>query len=124
MPGMRARVTEHDEQVALFQWAATALKMMPEVGLLHAIPNGGHRHPAVAKRLKAEGVKRGVPDLCLPIPRGPYHGMYIEMKAGENKPTAEQLAWFSALSALGYYTALCYSAERAIEEITFYLGLS
>ena len=34
------------------------------------IPNGGSRHPAEAARLKAQGVKAGVPDLCIPVARG------------------------------------------------------
>ena len=54
---------EHVEQAALFRWAEFARARLPELTLLHAIPNGGHRHKATAARLKAEGVKRGVPDL-------------------------------------------------------------
>ena len=72
--------TEHQEQVALIHWAKMRSATLPELGLLFAIPNGGERHLFVAKKLKAEGVKPGTPDLCLPVARGGYHGLFIEMK--------------------------------------------
>jgi hypothetical protein len=78
-------MTEHDEQVALSRWVTLLQPRHPELALLHAIPNGGHRHKAVAVRLKAEGVKRGVPDLCLPVPRGGHHGLYLEMKTRQGR---------------------------------------
>ncbi len=61
--------TEHVEQVSLMRWAALTKRRRPELALLYAIPNGGDRHKAVAAKLSAEGVKSGVPDLCLPVPR-------------------------------------------------------
>lgn len=69
---------------------------VPELRWLHAIPNGGYRDKATAGKLKAEGVKRGVSDMFLPLPmKGPivggsyqgqelqtftYAGLYVEMK--------------------------------------------
>jgi hypothetical protein len=50
---------------------------------LFAIPNGGHRHPATAQRLKREGVLPGIPDLLLALPRLHYGGLFIEVKAGK-----------------------------------------
>ena len=58
---------ETDEQQALFDWAK--ISGIPDIDLLHAIPNGGHRNKATAGQLKAEGVKRGVPDIFLPVPK-------------------------------------------------------
>ena len=49
--------------------------------LLHHIPNGGNRDVVEARHLKQQGVKKGVPDLHLPVARGSYHSLYIEMKA-------------------------------------------
>lgn len=53
--------TEHQEQVALFQWLEIAAKRDDRLSMAFAIPNGGARHPVVAAKLKAEGVKSGVP---------------------------------------------------------------
>ena len=119
---MRARVaTEHAEQCALFRWAEMQQRRRPELPLLFAIPNGGLRSKATAGKLKAEGVKAGVPDLFLPVARGEYHGLFIEMKAGRNKPTPPQVQWHMRLSQQGYRVAVCYSWEAARDVIEAYL---
>jgi len=114
-------LSEHDEQVALFQWAGYQLGACPELALMFAIPNGGDRHPAVAGKLRDEGVKPGVPDICLPVPRGKYHGMFLEMKFGKNKPKPDQFKWMGALRDQGYYVRLAWDWQTAAEFITRYL---
>jgi hypothetical protein len=113
---------ESDEQKALFAWAAINRGKHPELELLYHVPNGGSRHPAEAANLKAQGVKAGVPDICLPVPRGAFHGLYIEMKYGKNKLTVDQKWWLVALSQQGYATAVCYTWESARTVILSYLG--
>ena len=112
---------EHAEQAALFRWAEFARSRLPELALLHAIPNGGHRHKATAARLKAEGVKRGVPDVCLPVARNGAHGLYIELKTERGKPTPEQLGWIRALRRQGYAAEVCRGWEQARSMIEHYL---
>lgn len=114
-------VSESVEQINLFRWAACASGAMPELKLLYHIPNGGKRDITTAKRLKAEGVKAGVPDLCLPVPRGAYHGLYIEMKTGKNKTTENQDCWLSCLREQRYCVAVCYGWEAASNVLTQYL---
>ena len=82
------------EQAALISWAEAYERIYPELALLYHIPNGGKRDRIVAAKLKAQGVKPGVPDLCLPVPRGKYHGLYIEMKDGkkQNHRKSKQMA--------------------------------
>ena len=112
---------EGNEQEALFRWANFARDRLPELELLHHIPNGGSRNKLEAANLKRQGVKAGVPDLCLPVARGNQHGLYIEMKAGKNKPTEKQEEWISALRGQGYAVEVCYGWEEAAETITKYL---
>lgn len=112
---------EHAEQVALFTWARLQTARTPELALLFAIPNGGHRHKAVAAKLKAEGVKAGVPDICLPVARGSYHGLYIELKAKGGRPTDGQFAWARLLAEQGYYSCFCVGWEEAKKTIENYL---
>jgi hypothetical protein len=114
---------EESEQIALFQWAAMMESKYPELRLLHAIPNGGHRHKATAARLKAAGVKAGVPDICLPVARGDWHGLYIELKVGKNKLTEAQRRWKDDLIRYGYLALVCYGWEEARDVIEWYLGL-
>ena len=114
-------MSEADEQTYLFNWIAFAKNKTPELGLLHHIPNGGSRDKREAARLKAQGVRAGVPDLFLPVPTSKYHGLYIEMKFGRNRPTAEQNEWLKNLSNMGYKTAVCYGWEEAREVIERYM---
>ena len=113
--------TEAQEQMTLFSWAAMQSGKYPELNLLYHVPNGGSRHKAEAGRLRAEGVKAGVPDLCLPVARGQYHGLYIELKAGKNTTTKKQKEWLEYLRQQGYYTAVCYGWQPAAQLIEQYL---
>lgn len=115
--------SESVEQICLFRWAAFSSGAMSELELLYHIPNGGKRDITTAKRLKAEGVKAGVPDICLPVPSGGYHGLYIELKAGKNKTTENQDRWLQALEENGYFTAVCYGWKEASKAITDYLKI-
>ena len=114
--------TEHQEQAALFEWAAFQECVWPELRLLHAIPNGGKRDKVTAARLKAEGVKPGVPDVCLPVPRGDKHGLYIEMKRRRGgSVSADQLKWLENLMRQGYECQVCRGCEEARITIMEYL---
>ena len=119
----RAHKSEAQEQSDLIEWAESCvrLKIHPELALIYAIPNGGSRDIREAKNLKRQGVKAGVPDLCLPVPKGAYHGLYIEMKVGRNKPSAKQKEWLAALGGNGYAVCVCYGAAEARRYIEKYL---
>jgi hypothetical protein len=113
---------EHREQVALFQWAALAAGTKPELGLLYAIPNGGARNPVTGAQLKAEGVKAGMPDVHLPVPRGPWASLYLEIKAekGTLKPHQRELC--ERLARAGNRVAVCWGWEAAQRTILDYLS--
>ena len=114
--------SEGVEQATLFSWAKMQEYRWPELRLLHHIPNGGSRGKVEAAHFKAEGVKAGVPDLFLPVARGPYHGLFIEMKRRKGgRVSEEQKAWISALKAQGYRAEVCHGWEEAADLITDYL---
>lgn len=112
---------EDTEQIGVIEWAEWHTSQYPELKLLHHIPNGGKRNAVEAARLKAMGVKAGVPDLFLPVARGGYAGFYIEMKYGKNKPTGKQNEWIAALRQQGYKATVCYSGAEATHELESYL---
>ncbi|MDL2315485.1 VRR-NUC domain-containing protein [Desulfovibrio sp. OttesenSCG-928-A18] len=112
---------EHEEQVALVARCREMENQYPELTLLYAVPNGGHRHVAVAAKLKAEGVKAGVPDLFLPVPRNPFHGLYIELKAAWGTVSDSQRRMLRALEKQGYACVVAYGWIAAWEEIEAYL---
>lgn len=114
--------SEAEEQKAIMQWTAYQSGKKPELELLYHIPNGGKRNGREAANLKAQGVKSGVPDLCLPVARKGFHGLYIELKRIKGGRVSEnQDKWLTALMEQGYFTAVCYGAEQAIKIITEYL---
>jgi hypothetical protein len=114
---------EHRAQVAVMTYATLARREFPELALLFAIPNGGHRNVIVAKKLKAEGVKPGVPDLFLPVPRGSWHGLFIELKVEGGQVSELQQQWHVALMQQGYRVAVCYGSHDALGVLQQYLAL-
>lgn len=116
--------TEESEQAALFEWAAYNDELVPELAALYAIPNGGYRHVKTAVTLKRTGVKAGVPDICLPVPRDGKHGLYLEMKRRKGgEVSVSQRTWLNFLAGQGYATAVCRGWEEAVQVISAYLGL-
>jgi hypothetical protein len=115
--------TESQEQAALFEWADEwAAKRFPELKLLHHIPNGGNRPGVTGAILKREGVKPGVPDISLPVARGPYHGLYIELKRTvSGKISKAQQRWLDALTKEGYRAVVCLGFGEAKAAIERYL---
>ena len=101
---------------------------MPEVAdLIFHVPNGGHRVKAVAAKLKAQGVKAGIPDLVLPMARGGFIGLYIEFKATPPYDAAisdSQHERIRKLNAQGYLAVVCRGHFDTMEQIRAYLRLA
>jgi hypothetical protein len=112
---------EHQHQKALVAWAGYAAAADPRLRLLYAVPNGANRGPAAAGKSKAEGQKRGVPDLCLPVPVMDLHGLYLELKVGAGRLSPEQRVWLKELADLRYGAVVAYGWEAAKDAITDYL---
>jgi hypothetical protein len=117
------RGSEHAEQVAViawwYKWHAEFGASIPQ---LFAIPNGGSRDVITGARLKAEGVRRGTPDLFLAVPYGGKAGLFIEMKYNKGRPTEEQLEFIETVEKAGYHCNVCWTAEAAIDAIKRYFG--
>lgn len=115
--------SESAEQQHLFQWARMMSGAHPELALMYKITNEGKRSRINGARMVAEGMKKGVPDICLPVPRGGHHGLYIELKREKNsRVTQKQMDWIEALIAQGYVAAVCRGCDEAISLITTYLS--
>ena len=100
---------EHEDQALFVQWFR---REFPDV-IIFAIPNGGSRHPAVAAKLKVEGVVKGVPDLFIPAWR-----VWVEMKRQKGSSTSkDQKELFIDLELLGYSVFICKGFEEAKKTI-------
>ena len=110
--------TEHEEQARLIAWA----DRHPEAWVLYATPNGQYRP---GQRMEP-GLRNGIPDLFLPLPRGGAHGLYIELQRTRGGVVSEaQTFWIETLLNRGYWAVVCYGADEAIAAITEYLdGIS
>ncbi len=113
--------TEELEQRAVIEWCEWNASRFPQLRLLFHIPNGGSRSKSEGAKFKGMGVKPGVPDLFLPVPRPPYHGLFIEMKSAHGRVLEPQKGWLIALSNAGYKAVVCYGARQAINEIENYM---
>ena len=117
--------SESLEQQAVVTYCAFQSWRLPNSDKIFHIPNGGWRTITEAKRFKSEGVKKGVPDLFLPVPMAGYYGLFIEMKRPDhkNKPSTEQKEWQTFLNSVGYKSVVCYGYEDAVKEIQRYYGV-
>lgn len=119
--------TEHAEQATLVGWFDRTHPQL--AGRLFAIPNGAHLAGNNAQRakqmhkLKAEGLRVAVPDMMLPVMRGGYGGLFIEMKRTKwGTVSKEQKKWREFLIEQGYRAEICKGFQSAKEVIECYLN--
>ena len=105
---------EHGEQVTFVNWFRASF---PSVRIF-AIPNGGKRGKAEAKRLKDEGVTAGVPDLYIPAWR-----LWVEMKRQDGGVlSAEQEDWLDYLQTVGDSVIVAHGWEHAVTQVNAWLA--
>ncbi len=99
-------------------------KVLDYSGLLWChVPNGGKRSIITASIMKAEGVKRGVPDILIfdrgTVGNGTSEGfgrpLAIELKVGKNKPGPEQVQWHAELTKRKWRVEVCYTLDAVME---------
>lgn len=115
---------EGREQQMLVRWME--LQHRAAYAVTWHTPNGGARDKATAGKLKAQGVKAGVPDLQLAVARGGFFGLFIEFKATPPNDAAvseTQKAMLSRLQEQGYQAVVCRGINEAMAEINAYLAM-
>ena len=118
----RPVASEAQEQAAVIEWWHFACRKykVPECSLLH-IANEGTRSAARGRLQKSLGVRAGVADLFLSVPRGGRGGLWIEMKRKGGRVRPEQREFLEKMRDLGYDGVVCHGAEAAIEKIHAYM---
>ena len=95
--------------------------------VIHSIPNGTHvKSWAGRKKLKSEGLLKGVSDLFIPVPKGKYHGFYLEMKNVKKTQCSvspDQKQFIQYAQKQGYKADWCAGANEAIILINDYMSL-
>lgn len=121
--------TEHVEAVRLMDLVRLHEPQHPALKRLFHVPNGGARSKAAAGKLKAEGVRAGVPDYLMPAPNDSrsdviWDGLAIELKRRKDgRTSAEQREWLDYLDDAGWRVAVCNGHEHAWAVICEYLGI-
>jgi len=113
--------SEHVEAVLLMRAVTGAEPAWPELALFFAVPNGGYRSKRTAGAMKAEGVRRGVPDYLFPVPRGGFNGLAIELKTEIGRPNPEQRQFIASLRAHGWRAEVCKGWQQAWAVLRDYL---
>ena len=115
------KLTERQQQQRVVKWAKEHEAEYPELKLLYHVPNERRCTPQQGRQLKLMGVRSGVPDLCLPVARAGFHGLFIEMKTQGGRVSENQNFWIENLTAQGYECHVCYSWVDAVEVLQAYL---
>lgn len=119
-------VSEARHQQTVMKWSQQPAirSKWPELALLHHIKNETREGAAQVAADKAMGVKAGVPDLCLPVARDRYHGLYIELKTETGRTSEAQKWWGEKLLEQGYMFEVCHGWKSAVGVLEWYLSLS
>ncbi len=115
--------TEAQHQDAVFAWAESMAEVHPGLECMYAIPNEGKRSGRTGQAMKRRGLRPGFPDICLPLPRGMFAALFIELKRPDGSLKADQYGWQQRLARHGNKSVVCWSAESARLEILNYLSL-
>ena len=110
-------------QQAVIRWWSLAhygLGVVNEDDLM-SFPLQGVRSKANGARMKAEGMRKGTPDMLLAVSRSGYHGLWIELKTATGSATPEQKARLASLSHQGYLCCICKGSQAAISVIDSYV---
>lgn len=121
-PRISSKISESDIQQACMKWFRLQYPQLASDGVLFHIPNEGIRLGGIGRRMKREGIVRGVADLCLAVPRKGYAALYIEMKKPGSYQSPEQKAWQKSVERYGNKYVVCKSLEQFIQIITDYLS--
>lgn len=78
--------------------------------------------------MKSEGLRKGVPDICLPVGNSLYNAFYIEMKKPglENSPSAiskDQKRWHEMLRTQGNLVEVHFNWISAVNSLIVYLDI-
>lgn len=115
------RDAEHWLQVRLFY--TFEVDFPNEYPFIFAVPNGGHRTGKSARMMKYEGQKKGTPDIVIPLPRGKYHGMFLEVKTEKGTASKDQKEKIEMYREQGYYCVIAKGYDVCMAHFTAYLKL-
>ncbi|QFT40043.1 VRR-NUC domain protein (plasmid) [Vibrio sp. THAF191c] len=115
------KLAEHWLQVRIFY--TLEVDYPDEYEFAFAVPNGGHRSKRSASLISYEGQKKGTPDVFIPIPKGIYHGMFLEVKTEKGTASKDQKSKAELYRQMGYYVVIAKGYDACMAQLTQYFAL-
>ena len=115
---------EDSELISFFDYVRLRENQDARLKTIYHIANERKSSPQAGARMKRKGVRRGIPDVCVPIATKEYSGLYLEFKVKPNKLTKEQKEMCFRLIGQGCSVKVVWSASEAIKILEEYLATS
>lgn len=112
---------EELQQIAFFDYCRLVSAQHSAWRLAYHIPNESKASIQRRITLARAGLKKGMPDIHIPVANEKYHSLFIEMKVKPNKASPHQVEMMCDLIAQGNYACICWSASEAIEVVAKYI---
>ena len=111
-------MTEHEIATELIIWKDRHLKKYSFLETFFHIRNEGK-----PGKHSSEGILSGLPDYCLPVPRGRYNGFFLELKRHGKTPEKRQREVMDMLRSYGHSVWWADSLQKAIIALQRYCDL-
>lgn len=113
--------TEKQEHLAFMDWVRMQPNALIRAAIIH-IPNQANHDARYGRVLKQMGLRAGVSDFFLPIPRNNYSGLWLELKrVSGGRENISQKNWIDLMRSLAYRAEFAYGAEHAINLVKEYM---
>lgn len=110
------------EQEQFFRWVYANQVKWPELQLCNGSMNGVRVSAKQRAGLKMQGLRPGVPDIDLPVKRGEYSGLRIELKRVKGGAVSvDQKKFHHLLAEQGYRVEVCKGWREAVDTMVQYL---
>lgn len=116
-------LAEETIQKVVMEWVNINPVTKKYAGCFIHCPNEGKRTPWNGKLMKDMGMRKGVVDLFIAVPRHGHGGAWIELKSACGFLKPEQKQFLKDMSEQNFYTAVCWSIEEAISVISWWFGI-
>lgn len=89
--------------------------------LIIHFPNEGKRSLRYGALMKSLGMRKGVADLFIAVPRHGFGGAWIELKSVDGVISQEQEHFIADMKEQNFYTNVAWSVKESIDVIEWYL---
>lgn len=116
-------ISEESIHLSLMEWIAINPLTKPYKDFFLHYPSEGKRSPRYGKLMKDLGMRKGVSDLFIAIPRHGYGGAWIELKSACGNLKKEQKQFLEDMHQQNFFASACWSFDDAVKVIAWYFNI-